>query len=947
MFFHRRFLFNTIFLLLIGLVFGIIGCSSDHDDDDNFLPPTVLAVTPSSGPAQEYTPVTILGSGFRAAPVAVTVNGVQVFNLHIVNDVTITCSIPPGTPGPATIFVQTSVGKASLPNGFLYLSIPPEIDVTYQSQQIVNGSTFPSLLNGTDFGNVSILNTRALLDEMDVTDSEKLLQTIQTSPDKVSSTLRENLSPNTRAMFMAYSRGPVDADLQANLVKDINALCSKQKLYGEEQKGDMLLLNRREIENAYPGSIEKLPESPFLFTARDIANPVALLKKLQAGTDSLSTYLQGNLAAELKELSQKKSWSRQEQQQMQKTLAAKLNDLMQREPLVKKAPAPSEKSRLHGLAAKETLEGSRIVLEEAYGDTIAQATRATLIHVFTVRNLGLETLVFGGGVPFVNIVGDPAFAVTLALPSAIVSGGSADFAIAFTPVTVGLKTATVTIASNDPDESLFTFAIQGTGTAPEISVIGNGVEIVNGDTTPSLADHTDFGNADLVNVIILRTFTIQNNGNTTLNLSGGLVTLSGANAADFAIISLPIASIPAGGNSSFQIAFDPSAEGVRTATVTIPNDDQDENPYTFAIQGTGTTPEINLIGNDNNIANGDNTPSLNDFTDFGNVAVGGNLTRTFTIQNNGSGTLELTNTPIVTVIGGQASEFTIATQPTASIAAGSSSDFQVTFTPTAIGLRRATILIKNNDLDEDPYIFAIQGTGTSEPEMDIQGNGVSIVDGDTTPSTVDDTDFGNFTGTPIVKNYTIFNTGLTPLNLTGTPLVSITGANAGDFTVTDNPDTTVAPTTGSTTFQITFVPSANGVRTATVSIANDDSDENPYDFAIQGNAGEPEIEVRGNTVVIVDGDTTPTTEDHTDFGNYVGTAIVRTFLIYNVGPRPLNLTGNPLVVLSGANAADFAVTSMPSSTIAQGNFSSFQVTFSPAVGSTGTRNRYRQHRQRR
>ena len=34
---------------------------------------------------------------------------------------------------------------------------------------------------------------------------------------------------------------------------------------------------------------------------------------------------------------------------------------------------------------------------------------------------------------------------------------------------------------------------------------------------------------------------------------------------------------------------DPSATGLRTATVSITNDGADENPYDFANQGTGST----------------------------------------------------------------------------------------------------------------------------------------------------------------------------------------------------------------------------------------------------------------------------------------------------------------------------------------------------------------------
>ena len=46
--------------------------------------------------------------------------------------------------------------------------------------------------------------------------------------------------------------------------------------------------------------------------------------------------------------------------------------------------------------------------------------------------------------------------------------------------------------------------------------------------------------------------------------------------------------------------------------------------------------------------------------------------------------------------------------------------------------------------------------------------------------------------------------------------------------------TTVAPG-GSTTFTVTFTPSASGTRNATLHIASNDADENPFDVALSGN----------------------------------------------------------------------------------------------------------------
>ena len=126
------------------------------------------------------------------------------------------------------------------------------------------------------------------------------------------------------------------------------------------------------------------------------------------------------------------------------------------------------------------------------------------------------------------------------------------------------------------------------GTAgPEINILGNGVDVIDGDTTPSGSDHTDFGSTDFPNGTVTRTFTIQNLG--TASLTVNPVTLSGAHAADFSVIVQPASAVAAGGNTSFQVRFNPSALGTRTATLSVGNNDANENPYDFALLGTGVT----------------------------------------------------------------------------------------------------------------------------------------------------------------------------------------------------------------------------------------------------------------------------------------------------------------------------------------------------------------------
>ena len=115
------------------------------------------------------------------------------------------------------------------------------------------------------------------------------------------------------------------------------------------------------------------------------------------------------------------------------------------------------------------------------------------------------------------------------------------------------------------------------------------------------------------------------------------------------------------------------------------------------------------------------------------------------------------------------------------------------------------------------------------PEINIQGNGISIVNGDITPSTLDDTNYGAaVTGTPITKIFTIQNTGYLDLTISNISL-----SNSIDFSITGTPYSTPIIPGGSTTFMITFNSIAGGTATSTVTIDNNDSNQGTYQFDIE------------------------------------------------------------------------------------------------------------------
>jgi hypothetical protein len=81
--------------------------------------------------------------------------------------------------------------------------------------------------------------------------------------------------------------------------------------------------------------------------------------------------------------------------------------------------------------------------------------------------------------------------------------------------------------------------------------------------------------------------------------------------------------------------------------------------------------------------------------------------------------------------------------------------------------------------------------------------------------------------------FTLKNIGTGNLTLTGTPKIAVSGADAGLFSVTAQPGSPVIPA-GSTNFTVRFIPNDSGARTAALTIANDDLDENPFTINLSG-----------------------------------------------------------------------------------------------------------------
>ncbi|MBK8036893.1 MAG: choice-of-anchor D domain-containing protein [Verrucomicrobiaceae bacterium] len=238
------------------------------------------------------------------------------------------------------------------------------------------------------------------------------------------------------------------------------------------------------------------------------------------------------------------------------------------------------------------------------------ANSGSITRTFTVSNSGTGVLNLTG-TPRVTISGTHAgdFTVTTQPAASVAVSGSTTFQVTFDPSAQGVRNATVTLTNNDLDESSFSFAVAGSGAGPDIAVLGQVLgnftfNIPNGYNTSTTS--TSFGYTTTVAAPPTLSFLLSNQGNAVMNLTGSpRVQVLGAQAADFSIVSQPAATLAAGSSATLQVRWAPLTPGNASATISIPSDDPDENPFTFTVFGTCLSP-----------ANDTDGDGLNDVAEF-------------------------------------------------------------------------------------------------------------------------------------------------------------------------------------------------------------------------------------------------------------------------------------------------------------------------------------------
>jgi Ca2+-binding RTX toxin-like protein len=202
-----------------------------------------------------------------------------------------------------------------------------------------------------------------------------------------------------------------------------------------------------------------------------------------------------------------------------------------------------------------------------------------------------------------------------------------------------------------------------------------------------------FANQVLTTTSGARTITVTNTGIANLVISG--VTLTGANANQFAVTAPGCTTLVPGANCTISVTFTPTTTGLKTANVSIAAN-VPGSPINVGVSGTGINAGAPTIG-------------LPGTQAFGNQTVNTtSAARVVTINNTGTANLVISATSLT---GANANQFA-RTTTCATVVPGGSCTVSVTFTPTTAGAKTAALSITHN-APGSPSSVPLTGTGTA------------------------------------------------------------------------------------------------------------------------------------------------------------------------------------------------------------------------------------------
>jgi hypothetical protein len=380
--------------------------------------------------------------------------------------------------------------------------------------------------------------------------------------------------------------------------------------------------------------------------------------------------------------------------------------------------------------------------------------------------------------------------------------------------TIGAGTFYLVARGNGVYGNVGQYTIAGTvpsqSPAPEISLAVGGSAVADGG-------QVSFGSTS-VGTSISRTFTVTNDGTATLTLNS--LDANSMPAGYTLTGNLGSTSLAAGASTTFTVRLDAASAGTVAGENRLVSDDANENPYNISLTGdVAALPEISAFADGSGIGDGV-------YVDYGTATAGSPITKTFTIRNDGGGTLNLTSLDPNSMPAG----FTLTSNLSdLTLTNGQTATFTVRLDATSAGSFQGQFQVASNDNNENPFHINVLGSVVASPEIRLTESGVSLSDGGSLG-------FGTTTvGTSVTKTFTVINDGNATLTLSSLD----PNAMPAGFTLVSNLGSTSLAAGQSTTFTVRLDAAAAGNFSGTISLANNDANENPFDVTISGTVNDP------------------------------------------------------------------------------------------------------------
>ncbi|NIO02184.1 MAG: choice-of-anchor D domain-containing protein [Candidatus Latescibacteria bacterium] len=255
---------------------------------------------------------------------------------------------------------------------------------------------------------------------------------------------------------------------------------------------------------------------------------------------------------------------------------------------------------------------------------------------------------------------------------------SMEIIISFEPFEARDYSATLTLSTNDADESQVDLALSGNGALPEAVLSGIPVDF-GGVRAGTTADDSLW---------------VRNEGEDTLTVTGA------ATSAPFSVVSLSLpAQVVVGDSLQINVQFEPQDNDTAAVDLYVTTDAPTTPTLSTTLTGWGIAPSIAFSDT---------------LIDFGAVHADSSDTLTLAVRNEGNDSLTVTS---VTLVSGAHFNFSAPSTPFA-VAPGDSGEIDLISLPSPLGSHTDTLQVGSDDPDESTVSIPLAAEAVA-PEVSI------------------------------------------------------------------------------------------------------------------------------------------------------------------------------------------------------------------------------------